>query len=100
MRHLYWLAPALLVAACGGGREDTAIEACSAELANKLTGKTYVLDKADMRAKAKPEGDDVLNITSTVTFDAGLTGEYKQSFECKARIDGGKASVIALTFSW
>ena len=66
----------------------------------QLTGKTFALDKADMKAKAKPDGDDVLNISSSVTFDAGLPGEYKQSFECKARLDGGKASVISLTFSW
>lgn len=100
MRNLLWLAAPLLLAGCGGSPTDQAIEACSAELGNKLTGKTFALDKADMQAKAKSEADNVTNITSQVTFDAGLPGEYKQSFECKARIDGGKASVISLTFSW
>lgn len=100
MRKLFWLAPALLLGACGGGTEDKAVEACAAELATKMTGKTFALDKADMRAKAKSDGDDVFNIASSVTFDAGLPGEYKQSFECKARIAGGNASVISLTFSW
>jgi hypothetical protein len=100
MRNLYWLTAALLLSGCGGGREDLAVEACAAELTSKLEGKTFALDKADMRAKAKADGDDALNITSSVTFDAGLPGEYKQSYECKARIDGSDASVISLTFSW
>ena len=100
MRNLHWLAVVLLLGGCGGSKEDQAVEACSAELATKLTGKTYTLDKADMKAKAKPDADNVLNIASQVTFDAGLPGEYKQDFECKARLDGGKASVISLTFSW
>jgi hypothetical protein len=100
MRNLYGLVALLLLAGCGGGREDKAVEACSAELATKLTGKTFALDKADMLANSKPEGDDVTTITSQVTFDPGLPAESKQSFECKARIDGGNASVISLTFSW
>jgi hypothetical protein len=99
MRNQYWLAAALLLTGCGGG-QNQAVEACSAELAIKLTGKSYVIDKADMAAKAKPEADDVVNITSSVTFDAGLPGEYKQSFECKARSAGGSTSVISLTFNW
>jgi hypothetical protein len=90
----------LLLAGCGGGRGDQAVDACAAELTSKLEGKTFALDRADMLAKAKPEGDDVLTITSSVTFDAGLPGEYSQSYECKARITGGNAVVIALTFSW
>jgi hypothetical protein len=100
MRYLYGLAAAVLLGGCGGGREDQAIEACATELGTKLTGKSYSLDKADMRAKAKAEDDNVVNITSQVTFDAGLPGEYKQAFECKARVDGAQAAVIALTFSW
>jgi hypothetical protein len=99
MRNLHWLAAALLLSGCGGGREDKAVEACSAELANKLSGKTYVLDKADMRGKTTVEGD-TLSIASTVTFDPGLPAEAKQTFECKARIEGDQAKVIALTFSW
>ena len=100
MRNLLWLTAPLLLVGCGGSPTDQAVEACSAELATKLTGKTFALDKADMKAKAKSEEDNVVNITSQVTFDAGLPGEYKQAFECKARIDGDKTSVISLTFSW
>lgn len=100
MRNMYGLAAVLLLSGCGGGREDHAVEACSAELTAKLAGKTFALDKADMLAKAKSEGDDAVMIKSEVTFDAGLPGEYKQAYECKARIDGGSASVISLTFSW
>lgn len=99
MRKSVWLAATLLLAGCGGGG-DKAVEACATELANRLSGKTFALDKADMLAKAKPEADNVIAISSQVTFDAGLPGEYKQGYECKARIDGGNASVIQLTFSW
>jgi hypothetical protein len=98
-RDVYWLAVAVLLAGCGGGREDQAAKACSEKLAEKLTGKSYVLDQADMVAKAKSDGDTV-TIASTVTIDAGLPSESKQGFECKARIAGSETTVIALTFSW
>ena len=100
MRKSYWLAAALLLTGCGGGGTSKAVEACSVELADRLTGKTFALDKADMAAKAKPEADNVVTISSTVTFDAGLPGEYKQAYECKTRMDGDSASVISLNFSW
>lgn len=100
MHKMYGLVAVLLLSGCGGGREDQAVEACSAELTTKLAGKTFALDKADMRAKAKPDGEDAVMINSEVTFDAGLPAEYKQAFECKARISGNTASVISLTFSW
>ena len=99
MRKCYGLVAVLLLSGCGGGGTDKAVEACSAELANRLTGKTFALDKADMAAKAKTEAD-VVTIASTVTFDAGLPGEYKQAYECKSRMDGDNASVISLNFSW
>lgn len=100
MQKRYGLVALVLLAGCGGAREDIAVEACAAELTTKLTGKTFVLDKADMLAKSKPEGNDVVNISSQVTFDPGLPAEYKQGYECKARLAGGNASVISLTFSW
>lgn len=100
MRNLYWLVAALLLTGCGGGREDKAVEACSAELTAKLSNKTFTLDKSDMRAKAKAEGEDAVMIQSSVIFDAGMPAETKQTFECKARITGDSASVISLTFSW
>jgi hypothetical protein len=99
MRKSMCLAAIALLAGCGGG-PDKAVEACSAELANRLTGKTFVLDKADMSAKAKTEADNVTVISSQVVFDAGLPSEYKQGYDCKVRIEGGNASVIKLDFSW
>ena len=100
MQQRYWMLALVLLGGCGGGREDIAVEACATELTTKLSGKTFALDKADMLAKSKAEGNDVVNITSQVTFDPGLPAEYKQGYECKARLAGGKASVISLTFSW
>lgn len=100
MQQRYWWFAFALLAGCSGGREDLAVEACAAELSTKLGGKTYTLDKADMLAKSKPDGDDIVNISSQVTFDPGMPAEYSQGYECKARLAGGKASVISLTFSW
>jgi len=93
------LAAAALLAGCGGGVSNAAVEACSAELDAKLSGKSYKVDSADMAAKAKAEGD-VVSISSTVTFDAGLPSESSQTFDCKARTAGGKTEVIAFNFNF
>lgn len=100
MRKSVWLVAILSLTGCGGGGSNLAVEACAGEIATRLSGKTFALDKADMAAKAKAGADNVTTISSSVTFDAGLPGESKQGFECKTSIEGGSASVIQLTFSW
>lgn len=99
MRHWYGWAAAALLAGCGGGGNSQAVQACSDELAAKLSGKSYKVDTADMAAKAKAEGDTVA-ISSTVTFDAGLPSESSQTFDCRARIADGKAEVISFGFNF
>jgi len=100
MRNLSaMLAAAALLAGCGGAGGNAAVDACSAELDAKLSGKSYKVDREDMAAKAATEGD-VTSISSTVTFDAGLPSESSQTFDCKARMADGKAEVISFTFNF
>jgi hypothetical protein len=100
MRRLLWLGAALLLTGCGGGREDQAVEACAAAVSERLADKTFKLDRADMAAKSKAEGSDVFAIQSVVVFDAGLPSESRQTFDCRARLAGDRASVISLNFNW
>ena len=99
MRHWYVMAAAALLAGCGGGGNSQAVQACNEELAAKLSGKSYKVDSADMAAKAKVEGD-VVAINSTVTFDAGLPSESTQTFDCRARVAEGQATVISFSFNF
>ena len=99
MRYLYVVAAAALLAGCGGGSNNQAVQACSDEIASKLSGKSYKIDNDDMAAKSKMEGDTV-SISSTVTFDAGLPSESSQTFDCRARLVDGKAQVISFNFNF
>jgi hypothetical protein len=99
MRYLYGFAAAALLAGCGGGTNNQAVQACSDEIASKLSGKSYKIDSNDMAAKARVEGDTVA-ISSTVTFDAGLPSESAQTFDCRARLVDGKAQVISFNFKF
>lgn len=99
MRQWYAVAAAALLAGCSGGGDSAAVAACSAELDAKLSGKSYKVDRADMAAQAKTQGD-ITSITSAVTFDAGLPSESTQTFDCRARTAGGKTEVIAFNFNF
>ncbi len=102
MRSLILASLALMLAACGGGREGKAAQACEAAIKARMTDRSVALDVGDMTAKAKPEGEDVIHIQSEITFDPGLPRELKQVFDCKARFVAGKdlPDVISLTFTW
>jgi len=91
----------LLAAGCAPTRNDGAVDACSKAIADKLGGKTYSLDRGDMTAHAKDESADVVGLSSTITFDKGLSTEYRQTFDCRVRFANGKVSdVIGLQFNW
>ena len=99
MRYPYVVAAAVLLAGCGGGSNNQAVQACSDEIASKLSGKSYKIDTEDMAAKSKTEGDTV-SISSKVTFDAGLPSESSQTFDCRARLVDGTAQVISFNFNF
>lgn len=91
----------LLLGGCGNSRHDAAIDACSKAIADKITGKTFSLDRKDMGNHAKDESTDVVSISSTIVFDKGLSTEYQQTFDCRVRYDKNKVSdVIYLQFNW
>jgi hypothetical protein len=103
MRLRAFLTPilCLAIAACGNSRNDSALDACAKAISEKLAGKTFELDRSDMAAHVKDEAADTLMINSTATFDKGLLGEYKQTFDCRVRFEkAGAPSVIWLQFNW
>lgn len=95
---------ALALAACGGGTEDRAVAACEKAVAEKLAGKTFELDRDDMRRQVRVGDDGVAQISSTVVLDKDLSSESKQTFDCKAKFDPANASaepaIIGLQFTW
>ena len=95
------LVAGLLLSACGQGRNDQAAAACSAEIAKRLSGKTYEIDIGDLAAHAKTEAADTLLLNSTAVFDKGLSTEYKQNYDCRVRFDSaGAPSVLYMQFNW
>jgi hypothetical protein len=92
----------LLLAACGGGQTDLAVEACADAIEEKFGDRNFRIDRGDMAAKAKAEGEDIVHVQSSVVFDAGLPREYTQTFDCRARFAAGndKPDVISLSFNW
>ena len=91
----------LLLAGCGSTRSGTAAEACAKAVADKLGGKTFSLDRADLAAHARDESADVIALASTIVFDKGLSTEYQQTFDCRVRFGNGNApDVIGLQFNW
>jgi hypothetical protein len=100
-RALMVLALGASIAACGNSRNDQAAAACSAEIAKRLSGKTYELDLGDLAAHAKSESADTLLLSSTAVFDKKLSTEYKQGFDCRVRFDTNNVpSVLFLDFKW
>ncbi len=90
-----------LLAGCGGRNED-ALAACEAAIAERMDGKRYRLDSQAFAASAREESGQVLVLTGEVVIDPGLSGEQRQSVECKTRFVAGQArpDVISLNFVW
>jgi hypothetical protein len=98
---LMLLIPCLLIAACGENRPNSAAEACDKAIAGKLAGKTFSIDRADMARNAKSISADTFEINSTIVFDKGLSTEYQQTFDCRVRMESGKApDVLYMQFNW
>lgn len=102
MRQLYVVGLVAVLAGCGGGETGQAVKACADAVAEKLgADRSYRLDQDSMAAQAQRQ-DDVVHIRSPIVFDPGLTGEYTQTLDCKARFgeNGGTPDVISLNFIW
>ena len=102
MRTGFLLCSTVLLVACGGGQTELAVQACAGAIESKLEGRNFRIDRDDMAATAKPEGEDVIHVRSGIVFDPGLPREYEQIFDCKARVSAAndKPDVISLTFTW
>ncbi len=93
----------LLLAACGGsGPGKLATDACVAEVNQRLSDKTFDLDLARFAASAKQDSGaaDIWHLSTQIVFDRGLSTEFTQNLNCKARVDNGSASVLSLEFIW
>ena len=90
----------LVLAACAGGPNDAAAKACAAEAATRMAGKTFELNVKAFAASAKAESADTYLLKAPVTFDKGLSTEYKQVCQCRARVDKSGASVLFMQFDW
>ena len=88
------------LSACSGGPNDAAAKACAAEAATRLSGKSYEIDTKAFAASAKAEAPDTYVLKAPVTFDKGLSTEYKQVCQCRARVDKSGASVLFMQFDW
>ena len=94
------VANCLALSACGGGPNDAAAKACAAEAATRMAGKTFEIDTKAFAASAKAESPDTYLLKAPVTFDKGLSTEYKQVCQCRARVDKSGASVLFMQFDW
>jgi hypothetical protein len=91
----------LVLAGCGGGRNDQAASACNSEIGKRMNGRNFSIDLKDLAAHANEEYRDTQLFTSTVVLDKGLPSEDKQSYECRVRFDAsGIPSVLYLQFNW
>lgn len=103
MRLIFVLCLFLLLPACGGsGPGAVAADACMAEVNQRLTGKTFELDKSKLAASAEQENGstDIWHLTTLVIFDRGLSTEFSQNLNCRTRVVSGAANVLSLEFIW
>ena len=104
MKRLVAVAAAVLLSGCGAKPEQLAVSACQKAVTEKLAGKSFELDAADMVAKVQKQSDTVLQVNSTVFFDKGLPAETKQTFDCRVQFDANdmskEPSVTSLQFNW
>lgn len=96
----YVLLLGLLGLTACSGPNSAAVDACEKAIADKITDKTWQVDRGDMEAKAAKEGEDEIRIQSGITFDPGLPREVKQTFDCRVRVNADGATVLSLSFIW
>lgn len=89
---------ALFLSACARPAERI-VEACVKAIEERVGDRSHTLDTRDMRANVE-EHDGQYLVRSTVTFSPGLPNEYRQRFECRARLENGQGVVTFLQFQW
>lgn len=101
-RPLLAAAILLLTACSGGGRADLAADLCMTEVGNRLSGKTFEVDRAKLVASGSGQdaGKDTLDLSAPIVFDRGLASEFTQTLRCTVRFDGQTPSIINLQFLW
>ena len=102
MRIICTVLLAGLLAGCGPGETEQAVEACADAVAEKLGDeRNYRLDRKAMAAAAEAT-DDVVHVKAPIVFDPDLPREYTQTVDCKARFAEGADApdVISLNFIW
>jgi len=93
----------VLLSGCGDSSvEKVAANACVAEINQRLTGKTFEFDESTLSSSAKLENGatDIWHLSTPIVFDRGLSTEFTQNVNCKARVANGSASVLSLEFIW
>lgn len=103
MRSILLASLILSLCACGGaGGNKAAVDACLAEANSRLAGKSFEIDAEQLASSAVPAegGEGMLQLSTPIVFDRGLSSEFTQVFKCKVRKDAAGASVIALEFIW
>ncbi|GIX32715.1 MAG: hypothetical protein KatS3mg125_0671 [Lysobacterales bacterium] len=96
--HRLLILIAALLSACGKPTERI-IDACVKAIEERIGDRSHTLDRRDMRANVE-EQDGQYRVRSTVVFSPGLPNEYRQKFECRARLENGQGVVTFLQFQW
>lgn len=102
-KRVFLIVAILLLAACsGGGRVDLAIDTCMGEVAKRLEGKSFEVDRTKLAASGANQdaGKETLDLSAPIVFDRGLASEFTQTLRCTVRFDGQAASIINLQFLW
>ncbi len=86
------------LSACGRPGERI-VDACVKAIEERVGDRSHALDRRDMRANVE-ERDGHYVVRSTVTFAPGLPNQYRQRFECRARLENGQGVVTFLQFEW
>ncbi len=86
----------------GGTPGELAAAACETELATRLDGKLYELDKAALAASMKDGVEGTKMLTTKVVIEPGLTSEVTQIIECTVRFAEGKPTpdIVGFGFNW
>ena len=102
-KRMFLIVAILVLAACSsGGPVEQAIDTCMGEVAKRLEGKSFEVDRAKLAASGASQqaGKETIDLSAPIVFDRGLASEFTQTLRCTVRFDGQTASIINLQFIW